>query len=116
MSLRRLVPATLTRAVTQASVALMLIAQAGCAGLTVAAHPDRQARSSEQERLLDMDMAYLNKLNALFKKELVTAEERERLWQAYLARIQGTIVLARRASSGFLDPDDWPYPFIAPVF
>lgn len=63
------------------------------------------------EACIDVNLAYLEKLNARLQEGRITTDDKERLWQTYLVRIRETVVVARVQSD-----DDWPYTFVAPMF
>ena len=60
-------------------------------------------------RELDQDVEYLTKLNARVKDGMLTEADRERLWHAYLVRIQAE-------QTGQARVRFWPYPFVPPAF
>jgi len=72
------------------SLALTVVVALGAVAVLGCALPGPLERSKIREQVLtrelEQDIAYLAKLNVLVKEGRATESDRERLWQAYVAR------------------------------
>lgn len=89
-----------------------LLAQTGCANFHCVPQSSLAERA-EAQACFDVDVAYLEKLNARVKDGRITTEDKELLWKAYVTRIHESVVVtrARVPESG-----DLRYSFVAPMF
>lgn len=107
-------PRAVVRSVAGWSLAVTLMVLSGCVGF-----PSGQqaglTEKAEAQACLDMDMAYLERLNAGVKEGRLTLNDKELLWRAYLVRAKDVVMVVAR---GRLQEeiDRWPYTFVAPMF
>jgi hypothetical protein len=62
-----------------------------CAGAAPAPSESKKPTPSAGTRAFEQDLEYLTTLNKAVKEGRLTEEDRDRLWQAYMARIQGSL-------------------------
>lgn len=107
-------PRAVVRSLAGWSLAVTLMVLSGCVGFPSDQQTGLKERT-EAQACLEMDMAYLERLNARVKEGRLTLDDKELLWRAYLVRAKDVMVSARgRLQKG--DIDRWPYSFVAPMF